>query len=36
MLAGLAKQDNPYRDLLEAVRDVILCPPVAALQGSEP
>jgi hypothetical protein len=36
MLAGLAKQDNPYQNLLEAVRDVLLSPHAVALQGSEP
>jgi nitrate reductase delta subunit len=36
MLAGLAKQENPYQDLLEAVRDVLLTPHAVALRGSEP
>jgi nitrate reductase delta subunit len=31
MLAGLAKQENPYRDLVEAVRSVVLSPHAAAV-----
>jgi nitrate reductase delta subunit len=34
MLAGLAKQENPYQDLLEAVRGVLLSPHAVALHGS--
>jgi nitrate reductase molybdenum cofactor assembly chaperone len=35
MLAGLARQENPYPDLLEAVRGVVLSPYTVATQGSE-